>query len=40
MFSIITGSDLIPIVALGFFIIAILIVFVAVFSKAYKNWKL
>jgi hypothetical protein len=27
------------IVALAFFLIAIAIVFVAVFSKAYKNWK-
>lgn len=32
------GRD-IPAVILAFFIIAILIVFVAVFSKAYKNWK-
>lgn len=30
----------IPAVVLGFFIIAILIVFVAVFAKAYKNWKI
>ena len=30
---------LIEIVALGFFLIAIAVVFVAVFSKAYRNWK-
>jgi hypothetical protein len=29
----------IPSVVLGFFIMAILMVFVPVFSKAYKNWK-
>jgi hypothetical protein len=33
------GSKDIPTVVLGFFILALLIVFVAVFSKAYKNWK-
>jgi len=30
---------LIEIVALGFFLIAIAVVFVAVFSKAHRNWK-
>jgi hypothetical protein len=30
---------LIEIVALGFFLIAVAVVFVAVFSKAYRNWK-
>jgi len=29
----------IPAVVLGFFIIALLMVFVPVLSKAYKNWK-
>ncbi len=32
------SSD-IPSVALAFFIMAVLIVFAAVFSKAYRNWK-
>ena len=29
----------IPDVILGFFLMAVSMVFVAVFSKAYKNWK-
>lgn len=32
-------SNNIPDVILGFFLIAVSIVFVSVFSKAYKNWK-
>jgi hypothetical protein len=33
------GYGDIPLVALAFFLTAILIVFVAVCAKAYKNWK-